>query len=90
MSPFYSGAFPALPPMRYALFMPYRGTYLRQVDTRARRFRFTADKAGACVLPEPEARKVGGLLVQSAGEPVELRPWCGEAQHTSSAGEGQA
>ena len=64
-----------LPPLRYALFLPYRGTYLRQIDTRARRFRFTGDKASACVLPDPEARRVGLELSRAAHEPVELRLW---------------
>jgi hypothetical protein len=64
-----------LPPMRYALFLPHRGTYLRQMDMRARCFRFTSEKTNACVLPEPEARLVGTQLAQTAQTPVELRPW---------------
>lgn len=75
MSPFYSGTFPALPPMRYALFLPHRGACLRQMDASARRYHFTGERAGACVLPEPDARKVGAQLARAAGEPVELRPW---------------
>lgn len=64
-----------LPPMRYTLFLPHRGTYLRQVDTRARCFHFTGDLGHAYVLPDQEARRVGAELSIAAGEPVELRPW---------------
>lgn len=64
-----------LPPVRYALFLPRRGTYLRQVDTLARRYRFTGERAGAYLLPEPQARQVGAQLAKAAREPVELRPW---------------
>lgn len=74
-----------LPPMRYALFLPHRGAYLRQVDTVARRFRFTCERANACALPDMEARRVGTELARAAHEPVELRPW--EAQTSASEGE---
>jgi hypothetical protein len=74
-TPAWGGAAACLPPLRYAIFLPHRGTYLRQIDTLARRFRFTADKASAYVLPDPEARKVGSELARVAREPVELRLW---------------
>ena len=64
---------PILPPLRYALFLPWRGLYLRAVDAAAGCFRTTADPRRACELPDATARATGMQLVWATGEPVELR-----------------
>ena len=64
---------PTLPPMRYALFFPETGAYVREIDTARRIVRLTASRDHACVLPEPQARDVGFALVKSTGQLLELR-----------------
>jgi hypothetical protein len=64
---------PTLPPMRYALFFPRTGAYVREVDSDRRVVRLTADRNHACVLPEPQARDLGFALTKSTGQLLELR-----------------
>ena len=64
---------PTLPPMRYALFFPETGTYVREIDSTRRVVRLTAIRDHACALPEPQARDVGLALIKSTGQLLELR-----------------
>ncbi len=65
---------PLLKPMRYALFMPQRGVYVRALQDTEGTFEATGDSTQACTLPDPEARAAGRQVIQATGEPVELRP----------------
>ena len=65
---------PLLPPMRYALYMPHRGVYVKALQATDGNFEATGDSAQACTLPDPEARAAGRQVIQATGEPVELRP----------------
>ena len=65
---------PILPPLRYVLFMPWRGMYVQALATGEGTFQATGDGAQACALPEPEARAAGLDVIHATGEPVELRP----------------
>ena len=64
---------PTLPPMRYALFFPATGAYVREIDSARRVVCLTANRDQACVLPEPQARDVGFALTKSTGQLLELR-----------------
>ena len=63
-----------LPPMRYTLFMPHRGVYVKALRPAEGIFEATGDIAEACALPDPEARAAGFEVIWATGEPVELRP----------------
>ena len=62
-----------LPPMRYALFMPHRGVYVKAMQATEGAFEATCASADACAFPDPEARAAGRLVIRATGEPVELR-----------------
>ena len=64
---------PTLPPLRYALFFPETGAYVREIDPTRRVVRLTSSREHACALPEPQARDVGLALVKSTGQLLELR-----------------
>lgn len=64
---------PVLPPLRYALFLPWRGIYVRAVDAAAGCFKTTTDPRHACELPDSSAREIGMRVVRALCEPVELR-----------------
>lgn len=70
-----------LPPMRYALFMPHRGVYVKAMRDTEGAFEATGDSAQACTLPDPEARAAGRQVILATGEPVELRPAPNAMEH---------
>lgn len=62
-----------LPPMRFALFMPHRGVYVKAMQATEGAFEATCESADACAFTDPEARAAGRLVIRVTGEPVELR-----------------
>lgn len=65
---------PALPPMRYRLWLPHVGTYIRAIDWVNRRIATTGDQVHAYVAIEPEAIDQARTLIRETGRMVELRP----------------
>ena len=67
--------------MRYALFMPHRGVYVKAWQATEGAFEATCESADACEFTDTEARAAGRLLIRATGEPVELRlaPRAGES-----------
>ncbi len=65
---------PPLSPMRYQLWLPRLGLYVRETDALNYQFIGTANCERAAVLPEPEARQLAVQLIRSRRCVVELRP----------------
>lgn len=70
----FTASRPLLKPMRYTLFMPHRGVYVKALRASQGTFQATGNAAEACALPDPEARAAGRRVIEAMGEPVELRP----------------
>lgn len=65
---------PTLPPMRYQLWLPRLGLYVREADLLNDRFIGATNRERAPVLPEPEARQLAIQLIRLRRCVVELRP----------------
>lgn len=63
-----------LPPMRYRLWLPHVGTYVRAIDWMNRRIVATINQGRALVLPEPEAVAEARRLISATRQTIELRP----------------
>ena len=64
----------ALPPMRYRLWLPHVGTYIRAIDWVNRRIATTVHQVHAYVTTEQEAIDQARQLIRETGRTVELRP----------------
>lgn len=64
---------PTLPPMRYQLWLPQLGLYVRDADPLNRQFVGTVNPERAVALLEPEARQLAIQLIRLRGCVVELR-----------------
>lgn len=69
---------PTLPPMRYRLWLPQLGLYVREADPINPKFIGSDNRERAAVLLEPEARQLAIQLIRLRDLVVELRP-TGEA-----------
>lgn len=65
---------PTLPPMRYALWLPEFGAYVRAIDWMNRRIATTGNQVHAFIRNEPEAINQARELIRETGRTVELRP----------------
>lgn len=65
---------PTLPPMRYSLWLPEVGTYVREIDWVNRRIATTGNQVHAYVRDESDATNQARALIRETGRTVELRP----------------
>lgn len=64
---------PTLPPMRYVLWLPEVGAYIRAIDWVNRRIATTGNQVRAYIRDEPEAINQARELIRETGRTVELR-----------------